>query len=91
MQRKFIDNEGAIHWLIQGEPQEDWTELEEDPNILPDMNYIPPYESRRINLYPQISEQLDMLWHELNTSGSISADGTWFNAIKTVKDEHPKQ
>jgi hypothetical protein len=90
MQRRFIDNEGAIHWLIQGEPQEDWTELEEDPNALPDPNYIPPYEARRMNSYPQMSDQLDMLWHELNASGSISADGTWFNAIKTVKDEHPK-
>ena len=90
MQRRFIDNEGAIHWLIQGEPQEDWTELEEDPNILPDMNYIPPYPVRRMSAYPQVTDQLDMLWHELNASGSISADGTWFNAIKTVKDEHPK-
>jgi hypothetical protein len=90
MQRKFIDTEGAIHWLIQGEPQENWTELHDDPSQLPDPNYVIPYPARRMNAYPQISNQLDMLWHELNASGSISSDGTWFNAIKTVKDAHPK-
>ena len=90
MHKKFIDNEGAIHWLIQGEPLEDWTELEEDPNQLPDINYIIPYDARRMNAYPQLSNQLDMLWHELNASGSITTDGTWFNAIKNVKDSIPK-
>ena len=31
-----------------------------------------------------------MIWHELNTSGSISTDGEWFQSIKTVKDTFPK-
>jgi hypothetical protein len=89
MQRKFTDSEGAIHWLIQGEPEEGWVEIEDEP-FTPDPNYVVPYGFRRMNEYPSLGNQLDMLWHELNTSGSISADGTWFNAIKTVKDEHPK-
>jgi hypothetical protein len=88
--RKFRDNEGAIHWLVQGEPLEGWTEIFEDPNQMPDPNYVMPYGARRMNAYPSFADQLDMLWHELNTSGSVSTDGTWFNTIKTVKDDNPK-
>jgi hypothetical protein len=48
------------------------------------------YQRDRQQNFPSIGNQLDMLWHELNTSGSISADGTWFNQIKSIKDEYPK-
>lgn len=90
MNRKFIDSNGDYHWLLQGEPLEDWTEIFEDPNQSPDPNYVMPYDARRMHAYPQLSNQLDMLWHELNTSGSITTDGTWFNTIKEVKDTNPK-
>jgi hypothetical protein len=88
--RKFIDNDGAYHWLLQGEPEENWTEVFDDPNQLPDPNYQVPYDSLRVNNYPTIGNQLDMLWHELNTSGSISADGGWFQSIQEVKQQYPK-
>jgi hypothetical protein len=90
MHRKFIDNNGDYHWLLQGEPLENWTEVFDDPNQLPDPNYVMPYDSRRSHAYPTLPNQLDMLWHELNTSGSISTSGSWFNTIKTVKDNNPK-
>jgi hypothetical protein len=45
--------------------------------------------NRRIN-YPAIGEQFDMLYHELNTSGSLSVSGSWFQSIKNVKDSYPK-
>ena len=88
--RKFRDNEGAYHWLLQGEPLEGWTEVFEDPNPMPDPNYVMPYGARRMNAYPSFADQLDLLWHELNTSGSVSTNGSWFNTIKTVKDDNPK-
>jgi len=90
MNRKFIDSNGDIHWLLQGEPLEDWTELFDDPNQIPDSNYVMPYDAQRIHAYPMFGEQLDMLWHELNASGSISTDGNWFNTIKDIKDQYPK-
>ena len=88
--RKFIDNEGAYHWLLEGEPLENWTEIFEDPNQLPDPNYVMPYDANRMHTYPSIGNQLDMLWHELNTSGSISTDGNWFQSIQQVKQQFPK-
>jgi hypothetical protein len=90
MNRKFIDNKGDYHWLLQGEPQENWTEVIEDENQLPDLNYQIPYDSLRTHNYPTIGNQLDMLWHELNTSGSISTDGNWFQSIQEVKQQYPK-
>jgi len=43
-----------------------------------------------MNNYPTIGNQLDMLWHELNQSGSLSTNGEWFQSIQSVKDEFPK-
>ena len=51
---------------------------------------VPVNQYYVIRRYPDMRDQLDMLWHELNTSGSISADGAWFNTIKDIKDQHPK-
>ena len=48
------------------------------------------YQKKRVQQYPRIQDQLDMLWHEINTTGSISTDGQWFNQIKTVKEDNPK-
>jgi hypothetical protein len=90
MNRKFIDNEGAYHWLLQGEPHENWIEVFEDINQLPDPNYQIPYDAQRMHSYPTIGNQLDMLWHELNQSGSISTSGSWFQSIQSIKDEFPK-
>lgn len=87
--RKFRDSNGDIHWLIQGEPQEDWVEII-DEQFIPDPDYVIPYGFSRMNNYPSIGNQLDMLWHELNTSGSISTDGNWFQSIQQIKQQYPK-
>ncbi len=42
------------------------------------------------SIYPSTGEQLDMLFHELETSGSLTISGSWFNAVKAVKDANPK-
>jgi hypothetical protein len=57
--RKFRDSEGAIHWLLQGEPQEDWIEIEESEIPMPDINIKPPYDFQRRNEYPPIEEYID--------------------------------
>lgn len=40
--------------------------------------------------YGQVGEQLDMLFHELRTTGTISQDGDWFQHINNVKTIIPK-
>ena len=36
--------------------------------------------------YGQVGEQLDMLYHELKETGTISQNGTWYQHITMVKD-----
>lgn len=50
----------------------------------------PPYDLNRQMRYPRLGEQLDMLWHELSTTGSITSSGEWFNVINEVKNQFPK-
>jgi hypothetical protein len=51
---------------------------------------VPTKDYKVVRSYPAINEQLDMLWHEINTSGSLTDGGNWFNTIKEIKDNHPK-
>jgi hypothetical protein len=51
---------------------------------------VPKKDYKVVRSYPAINEQLDMLWHEVNTTGSLSDSGNWFNTIKEIKDNHPK-
>ena len=46
-------------------------------------------ESRR-EAYPPIQEQLDLLFHELTASGSLTTSGSWYQTIKSIKDANPK-
>lgn len=40
--------------------------------------------------YPDLAEQLDMLFHELTDTGSISTSGNWYQTILAVKNNNPK-
>jgi hypothetical protein len=54
------------------------------------IEYIKDFNIERSMEYGSIGSQLDMIWHEINTNGSITKDGEWFNHIKSVKDNIPK-
>lgn len=72
----------------------DWT-LEWSPSqgkmiwIERDAPYTDLAVARKV-AYGDVGAQLDMLYHELKTAGSITADGDWFNHIATVKSVIPK-
>ena len=42
------------------------------------------------SIYPVVTDQLDMIYHELTASGSLTTSGSWYKTIKTVKDANPK-
>ena len=44
---------------------------------------------QRDRQYPQLGEQLDMLFHDM-TVGKGTKDGEWYKAVKKVKDDNPK-
>jgi hypothetical protein len=47
------------------------------------------YRKLRKAEYPQLSEQLDMLWHSMD-AGEIVKSEPFYSKIKAVKDKFPK-
>lgn len=47
------------------------------------------WEQNRISAYPQLGEQFDKLWHDIN-NGTLDNTGEFFTALKEVKDNNPK-
>ena len=47
------------------------------------------YISNRLAAYPTINNQLDMLWHAMDNN-EIPRANTFYTAIQTVKNAHPK-
>ena len=48
------------------------------------------YQRIRATQYPSIADQLDMLWHAMDT-GALPRVDSFYSAIKAVKDANPKQ
>lgn len=66
--------------------------------IIPSQNDLKAYEEENIKLkyqqprklnYPNIEEQLDKLFHDID-NGTLNKQGSFYNAIKSVKDTYPK-
>lgn len=47
------------------------------------------YELKRASSYPKIEDQLDMLWHALD-SGSLDKTSDFYIELKKVKEKFPK-
>ena len=45
------------------------------------------YGKRKIN-YPELGEQLDCIWHDID-DGKLDKTGTWYKAVKAIKDANP--
>ena len=45
---------------------------------------------QRDRQYPQLGEQLDMLFHDM-TAGKVDKNGEWYKAIDKVKSDNPKE
>ena len=47
------------------------------------------YVKGRKSSYPDITEQFDKIWHDIN-NGTLDNTGAFYTALKTVKDDNPK-
>jgi hypothetical protein len=47
------------------------------------------YHSRRRSAYPSITEQLDMLWHAID-SGALDKTSDFYQGIASIKSQFPK-
>ena len=49
------------------------------------------YAEARKNAYPEIGDQLDMLWHSIDQNPKLKSEYfEFYEAIKAVKVKHPK-
>jgi hypothetical protein len=48
------------------------------------------YQRLRAKEYPNLGDQLDMLWHAID-NGTLNKTSDFYTAIKAVKDAHPKE
>ena len=55
-----------------------------------DMMAASRYKANRRKEFPSIGNQLDLLYHEIMVSGSLTSSGSWAQSIKAVKDANPK-
>lgn len=51
---------------------------------------VEPFYMQRMRAYAGAGEQMDMLYKEIMSTGTISADGPWATHIATVKAAIPK-
>lgn len=47
------------------------------------------YRNKRELEYPNLADQLDMLWHAID-SGNLDKTSDFYQALKAVKDKYPK-
>ena len=48
------------------------------------------YKEQRASAYPQLEEQLDMLWHAID-SNTLDKTSNFYTTLKQVKDTYPKE
>lgn len=46
------------------------------------------YAARRVEEYPPLADQLDMLWHAMNTGGMDKVE-PFYSTIKSIKQRYP--
>jgi len=50
-----------------------------------------PYINQRKNAYPDIGDQLDMLWHSIDQDAELKSKYfNFYQAIKSIKVKYPK-
>jgi len=48
------------------------------------------YDQAREGAHAPIADQLDKLWHDID-NGTLSKDGQFYNYVKDIKDQFPKE
>ena len=87
-----IENEdiNKIYWISN--PPETLASIEElhaEVTRLEALELSNAYQRTRATQYPKLADQLDMLWHAID-SGSLDKDSDFYKSLKAVKDANPK-
>lgn len=84
----YCDGNGKVKWKDGHE-----TTAEEKSAIeAKEKELLAEYDAnkyQRDRQYPEIGQQLDMLFHDM-TAGKGSKDGEWYKVVAKVKSDNPK-
>lgn len=78
-----------IEWLSTNIPRPTDEQIEAERIRLQQIHDSKQYQRTRAIKYPPIADQLDMLWHAMDT-GVLPKYEPFYNALKSVKDQYPK-
>ena len=78
-----------IEWYSEGVEQPSNEDIQSKLDELQAIEDAKEYQRDRETQYPEIKEQLDLLYHDM-TAGKGDKTGEWYKALKTVKDNNPK-
>jgi hypothetical protein len=71
-----------------GSTPPNWNEVEEQIKIDAELFNSLHYARMRSSTYLPVAEQLDQLWHAVN-SGIDLKNSDWFKTIKEIKEKYP--
>lgn len=66
-----------------------WLQVEDEISALEEKAKLEQYKLDRLNAYPDLAEQLDLLWHSIN-EGTLDKTSAFYTTIKEVKESNPK-
>jgi len=83
-------NTCTIEWH-NGTPEISKADIEAKMNEMANEPEQSQYAQQRRNAYPEIGDQLDMLWHSIDQNPKLKSEYfEFYEAIKAVKVKHPK-
>ena len=85
----FCVRDGVLEWLDEIIKQPSDAKIRGEMDRLERVKAANAYKLARAAAYPSIGDQLDMLWHAME-SKEIPVCSSFYNAIKAVKDATPK-
>lgn len=89
---KVVDVDENNHAVFSKDPQTfgvTWNQIQTEIQRLQAEYNSKSYQRTRATQYPKLADQLDMLWHAID-SGSLDKDSDFYKSLKAVKDANPK-
>ena len=92
MARHHLINGIQVPFTAQEEAEWDANEAAHAAKQAKEVKIAPkPYVAKRKLAYPQIGDQLDMLWHSIDQNAELKQKYfAFYETLKAVKAKHPK-
>ena len=87
---KFCVRGGVVEWMDDKLVQPSESAIQTEMKRLQAEYDLKKYQRQREFEYPIIGEQLDMLWHAIDTN-TLDKTSDFYTNLKAVKDKYPKE